>query len=169
MAAAYYDAMRSACPECTVVAADVLDSSDMAGWLKAFVKASDHKPRLWGLHNYIDANRFRTTGTRTMLRTVKGTIWFTETGGLVHRKKTSAIKFPDSPTHAAKATRWVLDRLATLSPRIQRIYLYHFENQGDDATWDSGVLDPNGRPRPAFNVLTKWVAQAERARRTAAG
>jgi hypothetical protein len=167
VAAAYYDTMRSACPECTVVAADVLDTSDMAQWLKAFVKASKHEPRLWGLHNYIDANRFRTTGTRTMLRTVKGTIWFTETGGLVHRKKTSPIKFPDSPAHAALATRWVLERLATLSPRVKRIYLYHFENQGAAATWDSGVLDPHGRPRPAFGVLERWVARAQRARRAA--
>lgn len=163
-AAKYFDVMRSACPECTVVAADVLDTSDMAQWLRAFVRAARHKPTIWGLHNYIDANRFRTTGTRTMLRTVRGQIWFTETGGLVKRKKTSPIKFPDSPAHAAKATRWVLDRLAPLSPRIKRIYLYHFENHGPAATWDSGVLDPRGRPRPAFQVVARWVARAERAR-----
>jgi hypothetical protein len=167
MAAKYFDVMAGACPECKVVAADVLDTSDMASWLKRFQKAAKRKPKIWGLHNYIDANRFRTTGTREMLATVKGEIWFTETGGLVKRKKSSPIKFPDSPTHAAKATKWVLQKLAKLSPRIGRIYLYHFQNQGPDAFWDSGILDPHGRPRPAYDVLARYVARAERAKRAA--
>jgi hypothetical protein len=163
-AAAYFDAMKGACPECKIVAADVLDTEDMVPWLKRFRKAAKHTPTIWGLHNYLDANRFRTTGTRRMLDTVKGEVWFTETGGLVARRKSSPIKFPDSPTHAAKATKWVLQRLVKLSPRISRVYLYHFQNQGPDAAWDSGVLDKKGRPRPAYQVLAKYVARVQRAR-----
>jgi hypothetical protein len=147
----------------------VLDTSDMAQWLHRFKARSRENPRIWGLHNYLDANRFRTTGTRAMLSTVKGEIWFTETGGLVHRKNTSPIRFPDSPSHAAKATAWVLGTLARLSPRIRRIYLYHFQNQGPEATWDSGILDPNGRPRPAFRVVQRYVAKVEKSRPAAAG
>jgi hypothetical protein len=167
VAARYFDVMKSACPECKVVAADVLDTEDMVPWLKRFRRAAKHTPKIWGLHNYIDANRFRTTGTRRMLATVKGEIWFTETGGLVKRKKSSPIKFPDSPAHAAKATRWVLQRLVPLSSRITRVYLYHFQNQGPDASWDSGVLDKRGRPRPAYDVLAKYVARAQRLREAA--
>ena len=48
--------------------------------------AHEVEPRYWGMHNYIDANRLRTTGTRRMLRAVKGQIWFTETGGIVARR-----------------------------------------------------------------------------------
>src|SRR3954453_18214691 len=107
----YFDTLASACRGCDIVAADVLDTDDMPQWLRAFSKAAHHTPRIWGLHNYLDANRFRTTGTEAMLRTVKGQIWFTETGGLVHRAHGSSIHFPDSRTHAAKATRWVLDTL----------------------------------------------------------
>ena len=166
MAARYFDAMKGACPECKVVAADVLDSSDMVPWLIRFKRAAKHTPTVWGLHNYLDANRFRTTGTRRMLETVKGEIWFTETGGLVKRKNTSPHKFPDSPSHAAKATRWVFEKLVRLSPRITRVYLYHFQNQGPEAVWDSGILDPRGRPRPAYQVLEKYVARVNRARKS---
>jgi hypothetical protein len=163
-AARYFDVMKSACDSCKIVAADVLDSDDMVGWLRRFRAAARHRPTIWGLHNYLDANRFRTTGTELMLSTVRGEIWFTETGGLVKRKNTSPHKFPDSPSHAAKATRWVLNRLVTLSPRITRVYLYHFQNQGPDAFWDSGVLDPRGRPRPAYEVLKKYVVRVQRLR-----
>lgn len=170
-AARYFDVMRSACPECRVVAADVLDSDDMVPWLRRFKKAAKHKPKIWGLHNYLDANRFRTSGTRRMLKVVKGEIWFTETGGLVERKNNSPHKFPDSPSHAARATRWVLEKLVPLSPRITRVYLYHFQHQGPQAFWDSGVLDRNGRPRPAYKVLARYVAraQARRAKGSARG
>jgi hypothetical protein len=163
-AAGYFDVMKGACPECKVVAADVLDTDDMVPWLKRFRRAAKHTPTVWGLHNYLDANRFRTSGTQRMLKAVKGDIWFTETGGLVKRKNTSPIHFPDSPSHAAKATRWVLEKLVTLSPRISRVYLYHFQNQGPEAVWDSGILDPRGRPRPAYQVVARYVARATRAR-----
>lgn len=166
-AAEYFDALVDNCAECTVVAADVLDTSDMVSWLKAFRRHARHTPKVWGLHNYLDANRFRTSGTKAMLKAVKGDIWFTETGGLVKRKNQAAIPFPDSPEHAAKATTWVLDRLATLSPRIRRVYLYHFQNQGPKSTWDSGILDRKGRPRPAYKVLTRYVERVARARRAA--
>lgn len=162
MAARYFDVMQGACPECRVVAADVLDTDDMVPWLRAFRRAAKHTPRIWGLHNYLDANRFRTSGTQRMLGAVKGEIWFTETGGLVKRNTTSPHRFPDSPSHAAKATKWVLTRLAPLSPRIKRVYLYHFQNQGPDALWDSGLLDPRGRPRPAYEVLERYVTRSQR-------
>jgi hypothetical protein len=165
VAAGYFDVLAHECPTCTIVAADVLDTDDMPQWLRRFRKAAKHTPRIWGLHNYLDANRFRTTGTEAMLHAVKGDVWFTETGGLVHRANTSPIHFPDSRAHAAKATRWVLDRLSQLSPRIKRIYLYHFTNQGPGATWDSGILDAKGRPRPSFKVVQDWVVRADKARR----
>jgi hypothetical protein len=162
--AGYYDAAVKACPKCSIVGADVLDTSSMSSYVRRFKAAARHKPRLWGLHNYVDANRLRTTGTRTLLKLVKGRIWFTETGGLVHRNTTSPVTFPQSVAHAAKATRFVLDRLANLSPRIKRIYLYHFEWQGPTASWDSGVLSPHGKPRPAYDVIARWAVRAAKTR-----
>jgi len=170
LAAAYFDVLRSACPRCTVVAADVLDTPDMVQWLRRFRRAARHRPRIWGLHNYVDANRFTTAGTRALLRTVPGEVWFTETGGVVKRRKRSNIAFPESAAHAARATEWVFKRLTRLSPRVKRVYVYHWRPDVDrTAQWDSALLDRRGRPRPAYKVLRRWVKRGARARARRAG
>ena len=152
-AAAYYDLIRDACPRCQVVAGDVLDQNNMIPWLRRFQRAAHHKPTLWGLHNYLDANRLRTTGTRKLLRAVKGRVWITETGGLVRRKHYRAqIAFPESPEHAGKVTRFVL-RFADSHARIRRVYIYQWNANSLFQTWDSGLIDPFGQRRPAFIEL----------------
>jgi hypothetical protein len=152
-AAAYYDVIRSDCPRCTVVAGDVLDQNNMVPWLKRFQRAARHRPALWGLHNYLDANRMRTTGTRKLLAAVKGRVWITETGGLVRRKHYKAqIAFPESAEHAGKVTRFVL-RFADTHARIRRVYIYQWNANSLFQTWDSGLIDPFGQRRPAFVEL----------------
>lgn len=155
-AAQYYDAVRSACPRCTVVAADVLDQDNMVPWLQGFLRAVKHKPTLWGLHNYLDANRLRSTGTDKLLRAVKGTVWITETGGVVHRNHyKSQISFPESPGHAAKVTSFVL-KLADSKPRIARVYLYQWNADSLFEAWDSGLIDPFGQRRPAYSIVARY-------------
>jgi hypothetical protein len=164
LVAAYYRAMRRECPKCTILAAEMLDMPNMASWVDAFQQhlGPDDPPRYWGLHNYIDANRLRTTGTRTMLRHAKGQIWFTETGGIVERRNRDKVGFPESAAHAAVATRWVFDNLVPLSRRITRVYLYHWNAVHGD-NWDSGLIDARGRARPALKVV-RTVLRAGQAR-----
>src|SRR5687768_15722982 len=76
--AAYYEAMRRRCPSCTIVGADVLDSPNMVPWIKRFRAATRVRRLVWGLHNYVDANRMQTKGTRAFLRATRGPVWFTE-------------------------------------------------------------------------------------------
>jgi hypothetical protein len=166
VAARYYNALRRSCRGCTIVAADVLDTSKMPAWVRKFRRRAQGKHLIWGLHNYIDANRFRTRGTLSLLRAVPGTVWFTETGGLVERNNGSPIEFPQNEWHAARATRWVFQRLARLSPRVRRVYLYQWDPAGPGATWDSALVGADGQPRPAYRVLTEHLrAAAERAAR----
>jgi hypothetical protein len=166
VAARYYNVLRGSCPTCTIVAADVLDTRKMPAWVRAFRRRARGTHLIWGLHNYIDANRFRTRGTLSLLRAVPGTVWFTETGGLVARNNGSPIEFPQNKWHAARATRWVFQRLAPLSPRVRRVYLYQWTPPGPDATWDSALMAPDGTPRPAYRVLAQHLrAAAERSTR----
>jgi hypothetical protein len=165
VAARYYNALRASCPGCAIVAADVLDTRKMPAWVRAFRRHARGRQIIWGLHNYIDANRFRTSGTRSLLRAVPGQVWFTETGGLVYRNNGSPIEFPENKWHAARATRWVFHRLARLSPRVRRVYLYQWRAVAE-SRWDSGLVDADGRPRPAYRVLYDHVrAAAQRAGR----
>jgi len=170
LVSAYYRSLRRECPTCTILAAEMLDMPNMAGWVDAFQRHLGPRdvPRYWGLHNYIDANRLRTSGTRTMIKHAKGQIWFTETGGIVDRRNKSKVGFPESAAHAAIATRWVFDELVPLSRRITRVYLYHWNAvRGDN--WDSGLIDPRGKARPALAVVRNVLraGQARERRRDA--
>jgi hypothetical protein len=168
--AAYYKQLRRECRECRILAAEVLDMPNMVRWVRSFKRAARSEPRYWGLHNYIDANRRRTTGTRRMLRAVKGQVWFTETGGIVWRKNRGRVPFPESAAHAATATRFLFDRLVPMSRRVTRVYIYHWNVTRPPATWDSALLDPAGNARPAYRVVARVLRrqQVKRAARLAA-
>jgi hypothetical protein len=159
LVAAYWRKLRMACPTCRILAAEVLDMPNMTSWVKAFRHAAKVEPRYWGIHNYIDANRLRTSGTRRLLNAVKGQIWFTETGGIVSRTNRRKVTFPESAEHAAMATRFLFDDLIPLSRRITRVYLYHWNSEPGPKTWDSALIGPTGRPRPAYRVLERVLAQ----------
>ena len=79
----------------------MLDQSGVGRYLRRMKRHLKGRPRLWGLHNYQDANDYTTDGTREVLKAVKGKIWLTETGGIVklgsHR--------PYNPRRAAKAIK----------------------------------------------------------------
>jgi hypothetical protein len=158
--AKWWLAMRAACPSCTVLGADLLDRSNVGSWAQRFAKAARRTPKVWGLHNYVDANRGSTKGTRALLKAVKGDVWFTETGGVVSRNNASSVAFPTGAAHAAKATKFVFSTLVKLSPRVKRAYIYHWNtgvgastDADDDRTWDSGLIGPDDRARPALAVL----------------
>jgi hypothetical protein len=160
LVAAYWRKLRIACPECTILGAEVLDMPNMTSWVKAFRRAAKVEPRYWGLHNYIDANRLRTSGTKRLLKaTGNALIWFTETGGIVSRINRRKVTFPESASHAAVATRFVFDDLVPLSRRITRVYLYHWNTYPGPTTWDSALIGPTGKPRPAFRVLQRELTR----------
>jgi hypothetical protein len=159
LVASYWRKLRRACPTCRILAAEVLDMPNMTSWVKAFRRKAKIEPRYWGIHNYIDANRLRTTGTRRLLKTVKGQVWFTETGGIVSRTNRRKVTFPESAEHAAKATRFLFDDLIPLSRRITRVYLYHWNSEPGPKTWDSALIGPTGKPRPAYRVLQRVLSE----------
>lgn len=139
-AARFFNAMRSACPRCTVLAGDINDGTNMTGWLKVY-KRQVRRPKVWALHNYKDATRSRGT-TRVFLRMVRGPVWLTETGGLRNR---GGLK------GQAKAVTRVF-KLARSSRRIKRIYFYQWKHVADNH-WDSAFVSANGKRRPAYYAL----------------
>ncbi len=156
LVASYYAQMRHICPTCNVLGAELLDVPNMVGWVRRFRHALGREPAIWGLHNYIGANRLQSASTRALLGATGGTIWFTETAGVVARHNHSAHDFPESPAHAAAVTRFVFTHLARLSGRIARVYLYQW-NAGTSRRepWDSALIGSHGTPRPAFWVLVE--------------
>jgi hypothetical protein len=161
-AAKYYNVMREECGGCTIVAADVLDSSNMLPWLAAFKRYARH-PRIWGLHSYGDTNHFKplsATATRQLLRAVKGDVWLTETGGIVRFSN----RYRGGKSGEARAARAVKRTFAVArsSSRIKRLYLYHWDADRRFYTWDSAFVAANGRARPALDVLRRQINQERR-------
>ncbi len=152
LAATYYKAMKAACKKCTVIAADVLDSSDVKSYLRKFQKATKSKGRIWGLHNYKDVNRKQSKGVRNVLSVTKGQVWLTETGGIVKFGK----DFPRSTKRAANRTKYMFS-LARKYKRIKRIYNYRWFGEPKSARFDAGLVNPNGSQRPGFKQFRKSI------------
>ncbi len=162
-AAVYYRELRRACPTCTILAPEVLDMPNMATWVRRFSRHLGFTPRLWGLHNYVEANRFRTTRLRQLVRATRGAqIWLTEVGGLVRRDNNSRTRIPEGVRHAGNVTRFIFDELVPRIPQITRVYIYHWNSSSRKDTWDSALISPTGRERSALNVLKRVVRDGPR-------
>jgi hypothetical protein len=160
LAAQYYNDMRAACRHCKVAAATLLEvpgrEKYLKTWVKRFLKVAKPRPKYWAVHNYVSANKFSLKGTKQMLKVTKsGEIWITEVGGLVKRRSNFAgkVKMREGVSHAAKVTRYIFDKIVTASPRVKRVYLYHWNAAGPTDSWDSGLVDQNGVARGALNVV----------------
>lgn len=151
VAAGYYDTAVSLCPDCTVVAGDLLDDGALTGYLRSYQAALRGEPRIWGLHNYYDATYFESRGVDTMLRLTTGKLWLTETGGIVSFRPPHGNGLDYDESRAADAIRWLYTLSAT-RPRLSRMYLYQWEGTPDNP-FDSGLLGYDSSPRPGYKVV----------------
>ena len=154
----YYDTLRRACKGCTVMAADVLDQSNVTSWLRSFLRSSHGRGTIWGLHNYKDVNRHRSTGLTGVLKTVPGEVWLTETGAIT----TFEPSFPTSASRAASSTKYMFQladkydsKRSGYKSKLTRLYVYRWF--GETGTWDSGLVNPDGSARPALTEFTQDV------------
>jgi Glycosyl hydrolase catalytic core len=154
-AARLYEALVAECPDCTIVAIEVLDISGMEGWLSDFRRSLTITPRLWGLHNYGDVTRDRTTMTDRMVASVPGEVWVTETGGIVrHIDKDGHVRWPFDEERARASVARALSLADRHAGRIGRVYFYQWQAAATDL-WDSGLMRPDGWPRPSFGEIVK--------------
>lgn len=147
-AAQYYNVVRAECGGCTVLAGDVLDQAGMTRYIRQYRRHLAGEPTVWGLHNYADTNRFRTSGLRDLLRTVRGDVWLTETGGIVRFGR----NFPRDERRAARSIAYAF-KLARDNERVKRVYLYNWTGARPTDRFDSGLIAPDGTARPGFDAL----------------
>jgi hypothetical protein len=168
LAAKYYLALKAACHGCQVVGLDVLDGSNIKPtitYIKRFqaaLRGGHHAlPTIWGLHNYSDTNRLRSSGTKAVLKALSGQIWLTETGGIVQFGSEFPNKGGKGLTRAAKALRYMFT-LAASSPRIKRLYIFQWTGSTAAVRFDAGLIGPEGLPRPGYLVVCQHLLGARR-------
>jgi hypothetical protein len=158
-AAQYFNVLRGDCRsrKCRVMAADLLDTSNMLPYLRKFKRYAKGTPKLWGLHNYQDVNRFTSADTLALLRNVRGEVWLTETGGFAG----FGTKFKYSLSRQKKATKWMFtlaDRYTKArrgQAKLTRLFVYSWFGNPRTAEnlFDSGLVHADGSPRPAYAVF----------------
>jgi hypothetical protein len=159
-AATYYMTLRSVCSGCTIAGLDLLDGINMAPslkYLKQFQKLAKPAPTIWGLHNYSDTNRNSTTRTKAFLKAVKGSVWLTETGGIV---KFGSV-FPGGTAgqkRAASALK-LMFKIADSNSRIKRLYIFQWTGSASNAQFDAGLTNPNGTARPGYTVVKDHIGK----------
>lgn len=161
LAASYYNAMVRYCHGCTIVAGDLyLAAPQLGPWIRAYKRHLATRPAVWGLHNYYDVRTHTTSQLRTMLSLVSGQIWLTEISGVERR---GHWQYPNQSVAAAANDEKFLFSLPARFHRVTRIYHYQWrgEHPGPDTGWDSGLLYPNGTPRPAYYVVAKAAGKRQ--------
>jgi hypothetical protein len=168
-----YSVVRARCKTCTVVGLDVLDQAGVDRYIKSFYArlSSTWRKRLKvvGIHNYSDVNRSRSSGTKKIIDTVRrynraARFWFTETGALASFRGS----FHYSESRQAKRLANMFKLASQFkSKHVERVYAYNWfgaTNGGCGSTclFDSGLVDPDGTPRPAFAVFAARIKSYSR-------
>ncbi|UGS36568.1 hypothetical protein [Capillimicrobium parvum] len=161
-AARLFVALRSMCGGCRVVALDVLDTRGVTGYIDRFYGAMTPTQRrqasLVGIHNYSDVNRRTTAGTSTIMRAVRTHVrsphfWLTETGGIVEL----GSAFRCNERRAANRTTYLFKLLHTYRHAIDRAYIYNWKGTDCRTRMDTGMVNADGTPRPAYTALRRGL------------
>ena len=165
LAAKYFLALRKNCGGCSIVALDVLDTKNMQSYVAAFRRNAKNKARIYGLHNYGDVNRHRSTGTKQLLAVAPGEVWLTETGGILK----FGSQYPRSQSRQAKATKYMFKladkydtRRGGLRGRITRLYNYQWTGAPKSARFDAGLVNVDGTARKAYSVFKRQAKKHSR-------
>jgi hypothetical protein len=156
LAAGYFNTLAFWCHRCTIVAGDVYRPSNqnLAGWVRSYSRALHARPAAWALHPYDDIRSHTTSQIRAMESVTSGPIWLTEISGVLRRGHWG---FPNQGPNGANNDERFLFSLPKRDHRIQRIYHYQWQAV-TYAPWDSGLLGPQGKPRPAYWTFANALA-----------
>jgi len=160
-AARYYRALLQVSEHRTVIGLDVLDANNIRptlGYIAEFKREVRRQrtamPRIWGLHNYSDINRFESGRTRQLVRALGGQIWLTETGGLVSFGEAFPNRNGAGLTRAAKALAYLF-KVTVSQPQIKRLYLYDWRGGNSQTRFDSALTNAREQPRAGYLVVCK--------------
>lgn len=166
LAAQYFLALRRNCRKCKVVAGDLLDSGNMRRYAKTMLRYTGTRAKLWGLHNYADVNRGRSSGVTTLLKTVPGEVWMTETGGIV-KFDSKSLRVNEST--AVRAINYMFElarkydsKRRGFRSKIGRLYQYDFGPSASDARFDASLLAPDGTPRRSYTAFKKQARKSKK-------
>ena len=172
-AAKFTNTVAKLCKRCKIVVADILDQADdpaakspkftqTAKYIATFRRSLKVKRGICGIHNYSDVNRFRSTGTSALMKSLGcKEYWLTETGGLYDFGSFWSKKTYKGCSKASscqlKATKYMFTQ-AKKNKKIKRLYVYTWFG---DVTprFDAGLV-ADGKARPALAEIRKYTTKS---------
>ena len=156
-------ACRKAPARCTVTSPTMLDDASIDSWFKSYLRylPASQRPRIWLMHNYMDANRFQVRYGKGFLQSAKAKraqVWIVETGGLIKGTGKNARKWKKGETQQVKVFDWLTGPLARRYPVITRIYIYQWQAPAR-GNWDSGIVSPSGQPRAVYQTIVNYLKE----------
>ena len=160
-AARFTKIARKVFKRATVVAVDMLDQANnpsakkprftsVSLYANRFRKALGGKRNICGIHNYSDINRFRTTGTKAIMKGLGcKQYWLTEAGGIY-----KFTGFKASQKRQLKATRYMF-KVARQNKKVKRLYVYTWFG-GVTSRFDAGLV-AGGKARSSYAEVRKRV------------
>jgi len=166
-AAKYYQALLRVCKGCTVVGLDVLDQAVIAPTLtyiaefkREIYRLETVMPKIWGLHNYSDVNRFEGWRTSDIVRALGGQVWLTETGGIVKFGGAFPNRNGSGLRRAAKVLKFMFAS-ASSHPQIRRLYVYDWNGGTSSTRFDAGLMNAHEQPREGYEVVCRQMHAAK--------
>ena len=165
--ARYYQALIRVCKGCTVIGLDVLDARQIGPTLQ-YISEFKYEigrlqtvmPKIWGLHDYSDVNRFESWRTAELDRALGGQVWLTETGGIVQFGGEFPNVHGSGLTRAAKVVKFVFS-VARSQSQIKRLYLYDWTGGVSNTRFDAGLMDTHNNPRAGYVVVCRELHAAK--------
>jgi hypothetical protein len=150
LAAAFFNVLVRNCRGCLVIAGDLfLPVAQLRPYLLSYIRALRFRPAAWALHDYTDVRTHSTSQLRLLLKLTRGAVWLDESAGIERR---GHWQYPNQSAAFANRDEQFLFSLARRFPRVSRIYHYQWQ-AAPWAGWDSALVAPNGRLRPAYRVV----------------
>ena len=156
--ARFYRVIREECERCRLLAADFRadGSAEAASWLAEFKRGIGPGPHTWGLVSYPDVNRLEDTRTREFLAATEGPVWVVEIGAINFFGRGLRPSIP----RQTRVMRYIVEEYPRVSPRVRRMYIYHWRAAPGDTLFDSALLSAEGVPRPAYEIFTSALRTA---------
>jgi hypothetical protein len=168
-AAQFYSAMKGMCKGCKIVALDVLDQAGVEKYIASWLKAAGNAgktAKIIGVHNYSQVNRkiteknasSRYPGVARIIKAIRkknkvAKLWLTETGGLA----SFGNAFSCDRSRQAGRTKYMFDLIKKYDKNIERLYTYNWFGNGCTPSFDGGLVEANGRSRPALATFKKGL------------
>jgi hypothetical protein len=156
-------ACKKATPKCTVASPTVLDETSIGPWFKKYLSylPRSQRPKIWLMHNYMDANRFRVKNGKPFLvaaKKARAQVWIVETGGLIRGTGKNSRKWKKGQAQQVKVFNWLTGPLPRQYPVVKRVYIYQWQAP-PNGNWDSGILSPAGVPREVYATMVEYLKQ----------